>query len=116
MIDAKGLKLHPEQKKVTANMMLFLQFGVQPPMPARVVPILEGELKVINTDPHHQREKGFVPVPTPREETMWVHPDLIEGKQWTTAISKKSKGKAKASPCNVVFVLLPGKRKPMSLR
>jgi len=33
---------------------------------------------------------------------MWVHPDLVEGQQWTTVTGKKSKDKAKASPCNVV--------------
>ena len=33
---------------------------------------------------------------------MWVHPDLIDGQQWTTVTSRKSKGKAKASSCNVV--------------
>jgi len=54
LIDAEVLKLRPEQKKVTANMTSFLQYGVYPPMPARVIPILEGELRVISTDPHHQ--------------------------------------------------------------
>ena len=33
---------------------------------------------------------------------MWVHPDLVEGQQWTTVTNRKSKGKEKASPCNVV--------------
>jgi len=33
---------------------------------------------------------------------MRVHPDVMEGQQWTTVINKKSKGKARASPCNVV--------------
>ena len=33
---------------------------------------------------------------------MWVHPDLVEGQQWTTVTNRKSKGKAKASPFNVV--------------
>ena len=57
---------------------------------------------MINTDPHHQQEKGLVPIPTPQGEIMWVHPDLVEGQQWTTITNKKSKGKARASPCNVV--------------
>ena len=30
------------------------------------------------------------------------HPDLMESQQWTTVTNRKSKGKAKASPCNVV--------------
>ena len=33
---------------------------------------------------------------------MWVHPDLVEGQQWTTITNRKSRGKAKASPCNVM--------------
>jgi len=33
---------------------------------------------------------------------MWVHPNLVEGQQWTTITNRKSRGKAKASPCNVV--------------
>ena len=33
---------------------------------------------------------------------MWVHPNLMEGQQWTTVTNKKSKGKAKVSSCNVV--------------
>ena len=34
---------------------------------------------------------------------MWVHSDLVEGQQCTTVTNRKSKGKAKASPCNVVY-------------
>ena len=52
--------------------------------------------------PHHQQEKGFVPIPTPQGEIMWVHHDLVDGQQWTTVTNRKSKGKAKASSCNVV--------------
>jgi len=33
---------------------------------------------------------------------MWVHPDLVDGQQWTTVTNRKSKGKAKALSCNVV--------------
>ena len=57
---------------------------------------------MVNTGPHQQQEKGLVPVPTPQGEIMWVYPDLIDGQQWTTVTSRKSKGKAKASSCNVV--------------
>jgi len=102
LIDAEVLKLRPEQKKVTANMTSFLQFGNQHPTPARVVPILKGELRMINTNPHHQQEKGLMPIPTPQGEIIWVHPDLMKSQQWTTVTYRKSKGKAKASPCNVV--------------
>jgi len=34
---------------------------------------------------------------------MWVHPDLMEGQQWITVTNRKSRGKAKVSPCNVVY-------------
>jgi len=43
-----------------------------------------------------------MPIPTPQGEIMWVHPDLVEGQQWTTVTNRKSKGKVKASPYNVV--------------
>jgi len=33
---------------------------------------------------------------------MWIHPDLVEGQQWTTVTNMKSREKAKTSPCNVV--------------
>ena len=82
-------------------MTSFLQFGKQPLAPSGVVPIPKGELRMINTDPHHQ-EKGLVPVPTPQGEIMWVHPDLVDDQQWTTVTNRKSKGKTKASSCNVV--------------
>ena len=65
LIDAEVLKLHLEQKKATTNMTPFLLFEVQPPIPAVVVPILKGELRVINTDPYHQQKKSLVPIPTP---------------------------------------------------
>ena len=83
-------------------MTSFLQFGRQPPTPSGVVPVPRGEIRVVNTDPHQQQEKGLVPVPTPRGEIMWVHPDLVDGQQWTTVTNRKSKGKAKATSCNVV--------------
>ena len=70
----------------------------------RVVPILRGELRVIKTDPHNQKEKGLVPIPTRRGETMWVHPNIVESQQSTTVINRKSKGKVKASSSNVVGI------------
>jgi len=44
--------------------------------PTRVVPIPKGELRVINTDPYNQREKGFIHVPTPQGEI--VMPRVLE--------------------------------------
>ena len=81
LIDAEVLKLHPKQKKVTANMKITspIQFGQNLPLaPTGVVPIPKGELRVINTDPHNQREKDLIPVPTPQGETMWVHPNIVK--------------------------------------
>ena len=61
---------------------LLIQFRQNLPLaPTGVVPILKGELRVINIDPHNQREKGLIPVPTPQRETMWVHPDIIKSQQ-----------------------------------
>ena len=91
LIDAEVLKLSPEKKKVMANMTSFLQFGIQPATPSRVVPISKGEIRVLNIDPHHQQEKGLIPVPTPQGEIMWVHPDLVESQQWTIVTNRKSK-------------------------
>ena len=107
LIEAEVLKLRPGQKKVTDNMTVAspLQFDQNfPPAPTGVVPIPKGELRVINTDPHNQKEKGLVPIPTPREETMWVHPDIVESQQWATVTNSQSKGKAKASSSNVVSI------------
>jgi len=53
------------------------------------------KLRVINTDPHHQQEKGLVPVLTPQGETMWVHPDLVEGQQGTTVTNRMPEAKQK---------------------
>lgn len=39
----------------------------------------------------------------PDGEIMWVHPNLIEDEsQWTIVSRNKSKGKAKASVCNIM--------------
>jgi len=84
LIDAEILKLHPEQKKVTADMTTtsLIQFGRNLLLtPIGVVSILKGELKVINTDPHNQREKALIPVPTSQGGTMWVHPDIMKSQQ-----------------------------------
>jgi len=81
VIDVKVIKLRPKQKKVTAN-MTSLQFGKDLPLvPTGVVPIPTGELRVINTNPHHQEEKGFCPCPYSLRRVMWVHPDLLQTQQ-----------------------------------
>jgi len=48
-----------------------IQLGRNLPLAStRVVPILKEKLRVINTDSHNQREKGFIPTPTPQGEIM----------------------------------------------
>jgi len=69
-----------------------------------VVPIPKGELRVINADPHNQREKGLISVPTPQGEIMWVHSDIVKRQQWTTVTSRKSRDKAKTSSSNVANI------------
>ena len=104
LTDAEVLKLRPEQKKMMANMTSFLQFGKQPPAPPGVGPIPKGEIRMINTDSHHQHEKGLVSIPTPQGEIMWVHPDLVDDQQWTTITNRKSKGKTKASFLSLIHI------------
>ena len=56
LIDAEVLKLHLEQKKVTANMTATspIQFGWNLLLaPTRVDPISKGEIRMINNDPHN---------------------------------------------------------------
>jgi len=65
---------------------------------------MKGKLRVTNTDPYNQRDKGLISVPTPQGETMWVYSDIVKSQQWTTVTSRKSKGKAKASSINVVSI------------
>ena len=104
LINTDVLKLRPEQKKVTAN-MTSLQFGKElPSVPAGVIPIPKGGLKLVNTDPHNKKEKGLDPILTPREEIMWVRPDVIKSQQWTTVTYKKSNDKDKASSINIVGI------------
>jgi len=63
-----------------------------------VVPILKGELRVINIDLHNQRKECHIPVPTPQGETIWVHPDIIESYQWMNAQSGSPKAKLRHPP------------------
>jgi len=82
--------------------------------PNGVVSISKEDLRVINTDPHNQREKGLIPVPTHQGEMMWVHPDIIESKQWTTIASRKSRGKINASSSNVVSIFIRETKKDVA--
>ena len=110
LIDAEMRKLRSEQKKVTANMMSFLQFGV-----ARVVPIPKGELRVLNIDPHHQQEKGLIPVLLLREKSCGFIPTLWKTNSGLLLPTGSLKAKQKL---HLVMwcVLLPEKQKLMSPR
>ena len=94
-------------------MTSFLQFGDQPPTPAGVVPIPKGELRMINIDPHHQQEKGLVPVPSLQGGIMWVHPDLVEANNGLLLPTENPKAKQKLRLA-MWCVPIPEKQKPMS--
>src|SRR4051812_23538415 len=73
-----------------------IRFGQSPPTPISVYPVPAVEMRVINSDPHHQQEKGLVRTTLPRDGAMWIHPDLLdEVIPWTTVSRRKSKGKTK---------------------
>ena len=59
---------------------------------------------MININSHTQKEKSLVLVPTPRGETMWVHPDIVESQQQTIVTNRKSKGKTRAFSSNIVSI------------
>src|SRR3954465_10643247 len=96
LVDAGSLRLKMEYKTTTGNMASCLQFGQSLPTPTAVYPIPAVEMRIINSDPRHQREKGLVSTPIPEGGTMWIHPDLLDDVHpWTTVSRKKSKGKTK---------------------
>src|SRR3954470_14913610 len=96
LFDTGALRLKTEQKTATANMTSCIQFGQSPPTPTAVYPISAVEMRVINSDPHRQQEKGLILTTIPGDGTMWVHPDLIDEVFPGTTIShKKSRGKTK---------------------
>src|SRR3954469_9298285 len=65
-------------------------------------------MRVINSDPHHQREKGLVRTTIPVGGTMWIHPDLLdEVTPWTTVACKKSRGKTKQANVIIASTIKP---------
>src|SRR4051812_41853693 len=60
LVDADALRLKIEQKIAMANMMSSLQFGQSPPTSTAIYPIPAVEMRIINSDPHRQQEKGLV--------------------------------------------------------
>src|SRR5436190_20422222 len=78
-----------------------IQFGQSPPTPTAVYPIPAVEMRVINSDPYRQQEKGLIRTTIPGGGTMWIHPDLLdEVAPWTTVSRKKSRDKNQAGECH----------------
>src|SRR3954462_9346465 len=89
-------------------MISCIQFGQSPPTPTTVYPIPAVEMRIINSDPHHQQEKGLVSTPIPGGGTMWIHPDLLdEVSPWTTVFRKKSRGKTKQANVIIASTIEP---------
>src|SRR3954462_2687686 len=102
LVDAGALRLKTEQKTATANMTSYIQFGQSPPTPTAVYPIHAVKMKIINSDPHHQQEKGLVRTTLPGGGAMWIHPDLLdEVTPWNAVSRNKSRGKTKQA--NVII-------------
>src|SRR4051812_15601460 len=84
-----------------------LQFGQSPPTPTVVFPIPVVEMRIVNSDPHRQQEKGLMSTPVPVGGIM-CHPDLLEDVlQWTTVSHKKSGGKSRQANVIMASTLEP---------
>src|SRR3954465_12535562 len=85
-----------------------IQFGQSPPTPIAVFPIPAVKMRVINSDPHRQQEKGLVCTTIPGGGTMWIHPDLLEEvTPWTMVSHKKSRGKTKQANVIIASTIQP---------
>lgn len=52
--------------------------------PTGATPIPIGKLMLINHDLKNLKQKGHSPVSFKTGEIMWVHPNLLEDKQWSS--------------------------------
>src|SRR3954462_9605206 len=85
-----------------------IQFGQSPSTPTAVYPILAVEVRVINSDPYRQQEKGLVRTTIPGGGIMWIHLDLLdEVIPWTTVSRKKSRGKTKQANVIIASTIEP---------
>ena len=85
-----------------------IQLGQSPPTPTAVYPIPAVEIRVINSNPHHQHEKGLVHTTILWGGTMWIHPDLLdEVTLWITVARKKSRGKIKQANVLIASTIKP---------
>ena len=82
--------------------MVTLEFSKIPKVtvPDGTFPIPAPWLEVKHPSAKTQENKGLVLLTLETGEIMWIHPDLVQDKQWD---SKKSKSKGKS--CNVVSIL-----------
>src|SRR5438270_10027220 len=65
-------------------------------------------MRIINSDPHRQQEKGLVRTTLPGGGTMWIHPDLLdEVIPWTAFSRKKSRGKTKQANVIIASTIEP---------
>ena len=65
-------------------------------------------MRIVNSDPHHQQEKGLVSTPIPGGGTKWIHPDLLDDVHpWTTVSRKKSRGKTKQANVIIASTIEP---------
>ena len=66
------------------------------------------EMRVINSDPHRQQEKGLVRTTLPEGGAMWIHPDLLdEVTPWTPVALKKSRSKTKQANVIIASTIEP---------
>src|SRR3954471_14194623 len=85
-----------------------IQFGQSPPTPTAVYPIPAVEMRIINSGPHRQQEKGLIRTTIPGGGAMWIHPDLLdEVTPWTKVSRKKSKGKTKQANVIIASTIEP---------
>src|SRR4051812_16410668 len=85
-----------------------LKFDQSPPTPTAVFPIPAVEMRIINSDPRQQQEKGLVSTPVPGGGTMWIHPELLDDVcQWTTVSCKKSRGKSRQANVIIASTIEP---------
>src|SRR3954467_2401469 len=108
LVDAGALGLKTKQKTDFANMTSCIQIGQSPPTPTAVYPIPAVEMRIINSDPHRQQEKGLVRTTLPGGGAMWIHPDLLdEFTPWTPVSRKKSRGKTKQANVIIASAIEP---------
>src|SRR3954465_8905541 len=58
LVNTGALRLKAEYKTAMASMTTHLQFGQSPPTPTVVYPIPAVEMRIVNSNPHRQQEKG----------------------------------------------------------